>query len=313
MKKLILILVGTLLISSLAFGHEVSIYYPITEEDQKFWHLNQLRLYWPGDDYNVDLNLTPVIEGGALDVIEAWKKISLHEYVDLSIGKIIYAFGNVSSKASKNISILQATDVYEDAFGSDLMIKFSGELYGAGWSLYWADPGTGVTDAPTHIGLRGTYAIEGIDIGASFRMRDFQEDDVFTDFGLDLGYTVMEMVKLDFQLFNVADDSTDTPDWEDTDDLDLFFLASYVPGFEFPEIPVVKNIGKITPYLGFFSKREITDTDDPENPVYGNSLQENNMIFGVNLAPKDDAFIKLEYNIDSVKDDILKLQVGFTF
>jgi len=51
-------------------------------------------------------------------------------------------------------------------------------------------------------------------------------------------------------------------------------------------------------------------------------MEEYNIIVGVNIQPREDAFIKLEYNIDSLDktdlgftncSDALALQVGFTF
>jgi len=306
MKKLVLLTISLLLLSSIALAHEASIYYPITTDlHQKFWHLNQLRLYWTGDDYAVDLDLTPVVAGGALGVKEAWKSLNLFhsristlKSIDLAIGKIVYPFGNVSSLASKNVGILQP-----ETFGSDLMAKLSGNICNTHKLIfYWADPGDPLSfytsDAGMHIGFRAvTSYIKGADIGASLRIRNAISDtyDAFTDWGFDIGYTLKDMVKLDFQTFSLDDGD------DNTDDLDLWFLATYVPGFNAP------LLNKITPYGGYFSK---------------SGMEEYNIIVGVNIKPKENAFIKLEYNIDSLDEtdigftncsDALALQVGFTF
>ncbi|MEA3476218.1 MAG: hypothetical protein U9R23_07255 [Candidatus Cloacimonadota bacterium] len=306
MKKLVLLTISLLLFSSLALAHEASIYYPTTIElHQKFWHLNQIRLYWTGDDYAVDLDLTPVVAGGALGVKAAWKSLNLFhsristlKSIDLAIGKIVYPFGDVSSLASKNIGILQPK-----TFDSDLMAKLSGNICNTHKLIfYWADPGDPLSfytsDAGMGFGFRAaTTYIKGADIGASLRIRNAISDtyDALTDWGFDIGYTLNDMVKLDFQTFNLDDGD------DNTDDLDLWFLATYVPGFNAP------ILNKVTPYGGYFSK---------------SGMEEYNMIVGVNIQPKENAFVKLEYNLDSLDkgevgytntSDALSIQVGFTF
>jgi len=306
MKKLALLTISLLLLSSIALAHEASIYYPVTTDlHQKFWHLHQIRLYWTGDDYAVDLDLTPVVANGALGVKEAWKSLNLFhsristlKSIDLAIGKIVYPFGNVSSLASKNIGILQPK-----TFDSDLMVKLSGNICNTHKLIfYWVDQGdpfNGYTsDAGMGFGFRAaTTYIKGADIGASLRIRNAISDtyDALTDWGFDVGYTLKGMVKLDFQTFNFDDGN------DNTDDLDLWFLATYVPGFNAP------ILNKITPYGGYFSK---------------SGMEEYNIIVGVNIQPKENAFIKLEHNIDSLdktdpgftnSSDALALQVGFIF
>jgi len=306
MKKLALLTISLLLLSSIALAHEASIYYPLTEEQgQAYWHLKQIRLYWTGDDYAVDLDLTPVVIGRPLDVKEAWKSLNLFhsristlKSIDLAIGKIVYPFGNVSSLASKNISILQPK-----TFDSDLMAKLSGNICNTHHlDFYWADKGNirGTTDAPATIGFRAaTTYIKGADIGASLRIHNlFNGDfDNLLDYGIDLGYTLKDMVKLDLQAYNLDDGD------DNTDDIDLWFLATHVKGFQ---IPIIQ---KIRPYFGFFTK-----------PV--KNRHEYNIIYGINITPTENAFIKLEYNIDSLDEtdigftncsDALALQVGFTF
>ena len=305
MKKLVLLTISLLLLSSIALAHEASIYYPITTDlHQKFWHLNQLRLYWTGDDYAVDLDLTPVVAGGALGVKEAWKSLNLFnsristlKSIDLAIGKIVYPFGNVSSLASKNIGILRP-----ETFGSDLGARLSGNICNTHKLIfYWVDQGISpsyASDAGMGFGFRAvTSYIKGADIGASLRIRNAISDtyDAITDWGFDIGYTLKDMVKLDLQAYNLDDGD------DNTDDLDLWFLATYVPGFNAP------ILNKITPYGGYFSK---------------SGMEEYNIIVGVNIKPKENAFIKLEYNLDSLDkgeagytntSDALSIQVGFTF
>lgn len=272
-------------------------------------------MYYSGKDYCVDLDLKSVIDGNELNLKGAWKSFNLFnspisslKSIDLTIGKISYPFGNVSSKASKNISLLQPK-----TFGADFMVKLSGNICNLHTLIfYWADKGNifGTTDSPAHIGFRGTTTyIKGLDLGISFRIREFSEDDKLFDYGVDISYTLKNMVKLDYQDFNLDDGD------DDIDDLDLWFIATYVSGFN---VPVLK---KITPYLGFFSKRDLVNDE-----LKGDALKQNNIILGINIVPKENTFIKLEYNIDSLdkKDytdetkfphcsDALCVQVGFLF
>ncbi|MCK4339826.1 MAG: hypothetical protein KAW87_07565, partial [Candidatus Cloacimonetes bacterium] len=269
-------------------------------------HLNQIRMYYSGKDYCVDLDLKSVIDGNALELKEAWKsfnlfnsRISSLKSIDLAIGKITYPFGNVSSKASKNISLLQPV-----TFGTDFMMKLNGNICDSHTLIvYMADPGAPplyASDGGMHFGLRGTTNfIKGIDLGVSIRMQNLISDtfDALYDWGFDIRYTLMGMIKLDLQGFNLDDGD------DNTDDLDVWFLATYLPGFN---IPILK---KITPYGGYFSK---------------SGMEDYNIIVGINFAPVENTFFKLEYNLDSLDEgdpgfeqtglsDSIGLQVGFLF
>ncbi|MCK4358373.1 MAG: hypothetical protein KAW92_06460 [Candidatus Cloacimonetes bacterium] len=306
MKKLIILTILLFTFSSFLIAHEASFYYPInTKLHQKFLHLNQIRMYYSGKDYCVDLDLKSVIDGNALELKEAWKsfnlfnsRISSLKSIDLAIGKITYPFGKVSSKASKNISLLQPA-----TFDADFMMKLNGNICNSHTLIvYMADPGDPLTDSDggMHFGFRAaTTYIKGADVGASLRIRNAISDtyDAFTDWGFDISYALKDMVKLDFQAYNLDDGD------DNTDDLDLWFLATYVPGFN---VPVLK---KITPYGGYFSKT---------------GMEEYNIIVGINFAPAEKTFFKLEYNLDSLDEedpgfeqtglsDAVGLQVGFLF
>ncbi|MBC8312621.1 MAG: hypothetical protein H8E33_00035 [Candidatus Cloacimonetes bacterium] len=290
MKKIVLIFVGMLLISSLAFGNEVSINFGDLMGDYAAWTPRYVGLDWAGDDYCVDFDLTDLIDGNELHINEAWKKLPLGDFANLSVGVIPYAFGKFPYKPSENLGITQMS-----WFGSALMMKFDGDFSGLGWTFYYADNMLLETypDDYEDIGFRFTYAVADFDLGFSYKMNFFGEDDPLptNDWEFDLEYTLMEKIDLDFQLYNIGDD--------DEDEMDYEALLSYAPGFDFP------LLGKAIPYFGYFTRGD---------------AEENNMALGFNFAPNDETFIKLEYLMDSGKDDAgnaidaeLNFQVGFTF
>ena len=248
-------------------------------------------LGWKGDNYQVELDLAPLVSGSPLKIRKAFVKFTLYEnYVDMSIGKIVYPFGNVSSKASNNISIFQP-----ESFGCDWMINFNGKITNFGWNAYWADMGTdgfAPSDIPSTIGSRVNTTIADLDIGASLRIRHWDKSEKYLDYGMDFEYTINELVELNFQFFDVAIMKSDTLYYKDTNDLNLFFLASYVKGFQ---LPIVHNV---IPYAGYFSKRELETVSGKP----GDGAKENNIIVGLNMQPVDNAFIKIEYNLDSTDD-----------
>ena len=310
MKKIILFALSLLFLSSFALASEVSIYFSSAHHKQ-FWHLNNITLNCEGDNYSTTFNFTDLAKNPpVLFIDEAWVKFNLfktyysyfqkYEWVvmDMYIGKILYPFGNVSIKPSKNISIFQPFSC-----GSDWMIQIAGEICNENnLHLYMADPGDPLnnytSDAGEHLGFRWTTSyIKGLDFGASFRVRNAisKTYDTRTDYGIDLSCTIAGMVKFDSQAFNIDDGD------DNTDDLDFWSIVSYAPGFQ---LPLFK---KTIPYLGYFSK---------------SGMEENNMIFGVNIKPNPNIFIKLEYNIDSLDkgdsgftncSDALCFQFGFTF
>ena len=318
MKKIGLILIGLLRFSSFSFAsvavldkiipnsNTFSFYYSSKriEKDvgsERFWHLKTARLEWTGDNYDVDLDLAPLVAGNPISIKQAWIKFTPFKFMNISLGKITYPFCNVSSKTTSNITNFQPT-----TFGEDWMVKFNGEFGTLDWNAYWADGGIneGISayDIPSTVGFRGKYSLAGFDIGASLRINDWYDDSTKYDWGADLLYELGNIAKINLQVFNIDDD-------DDNSDLNFFLIASYEKGLI---LPFAK---KTIPYLGYFSRNGIDDK----------GAKESNIVIGLNMKPVNNAFIKLEYNIDSdvglknLPEDnqnitnAISLEIGYSF
>ncbi len=319
MKKIGLILIGLLLFSSFSYAsvaviekiipnsNTFSFYYSSKRIDkgvgsERFWHLKSTRLGWIGDNYDVDLDLAPLVAGNPISIKQAWIKFTPFKFMNISLGKITYPFCNVSSKTTSNITNFQPT-----FFGADWMVKFNGKFDKLRWYAYWADGGIneGISayDTPSTIGFRGKYSLAGLDVGASIRINDWDDDDRKYDWGADLLYELGNIAKFNCQVFNLPDD-------DDNSDLNFFLIASYEKGFI---LPFAK---KTIPYLGYFSR----------NGIDGKGAKESNIVIGLNMKPVNNAFIKLEYNIDSAIGEkgilstdnqnisnALSLEIGYSF
>jgi opacity protein-like surface antigen len=304
MKKAIVAIVVFLLCSSFAFaqlpdgmGGEFSTYYPFsTELHQKYFHTGYVGLSWQTPNYALDLNLTPLVDGDPLEIVEAWANFNLYssEYttvksVDLKIGKIEYDFGNVSVKPSENLSILQPR-----WFGSNFMLKLSGDIcHKYQPSIYLVDPGTADYDQGMHLGARlAVKPLENLYLGASVRVLYIisDMDDDQTEYGFDIEYLLMDAVKFNIQAYEYF---AGAESWGDDHDWELWALVSYDKGFELP------ILNKIVPYVGYYLQTDHHESEDRDR-----------MIIGLNLAPTENSFVKLEYNLDSLdKEDV---GIGFT-
>ncbi len=320
MKKILLITLSLLLVSSILVANEISFYYSSKQIDkgngsERFWHLKDFYLEWEGNNFITSLDFSGLMENNPkLSINEAWIKFNLfttyYSYfqkyqwftVDMTVGDMAYPFGNVSSRSSKNISIF-----HPQTFDSNWMVNFTGELCSKyTFKAYWADGGTnqgiGGTDWPSTIGFRGKYSWAGLDAGASFRIRDWDDSDRKYDWGTDVQYKLGDIAKFNCQVFNISDDDNNS-------DLNFFLITSYEKGFI---LPFAK---KTIPYLGYFSR----------NGIDGKGAKESNIVIGLNMKPVDNSFIKLEYNIDSddgVKNlpednenitNAISLEIGFLF
>jgi len=294
MKKILLITLFLMLVSSFLVANEISFYYSSKRIDkgvgsERFWHLKDFYLEWEGKNFITSLDFSGLMENNPkLSINEAWIKFNLfttyYSYfqkyqwftIDMTIGDMHYPFGNVSSRSSENISIFHPQN-----FGSNWMVNFTGELCSKyTFKAYWADGGTnegiGGADWPSTIGFRGKYSWAGLDAGASFRISEWDDDDRKYDWGVDLLYELRNIAKFNCQVFNLSDD-------DDNSDLNFFLITSYEKGFI---LPFAK---KTIPYLGYFSR----------NGIDGKGAKESNIVIGLNMKPVDNSFVKLEYNIDS--------------
>jgi len=296
MKKFIVILITLLLLGSYLMAHEVSFYYT-SQAHQRYWHFNDMRLCWKGDNYFTSFGIKSLTETTPeLTVNQAWASIDLfktyYSYFQkypwiigkVSFGKMYYDFGSFPKAPSNIISIYEPYD-YQDAFKSDLMVKLSVDWCSAHYfSFYWADMGdpTGTFDVPSTIGGRAqTKYVENMRLGASVRVNDaFDGDNHKFDYGVDLCYKLDDMFRFDLQAYNLDDNN------KNTDDINLWGMVTYEKGFMAPYVKLIK------PYIGYFSKNEMKDF---------------NFIAGLNMKPMKSAFMKLEYNYDSMK----KTEAGF--
>ena len=313
MKKVLVILLSLFVVSSI-FAHEAFITAPIIVPDGQAdedggWSLRYVGLNWFAEnDYCADFNLTSTITGDAdstsfsfgsfpIVVCRAWKQLPVSKFIDIRIGKDQLSFGRLrSGKPSKNIQIAGL-----NVARAELMVKILGNINDFGWAFYYAnnDYDDFAYDA-ADLGGRFTYNIAGAKLGAGFLMDNTatQENEKWKTDGLlswefDAEYCLMEKANVAFQVTSADDDN------DNTDDLGFYTLLHYEPGFQAP------IAGKITPYFGYVTKEDNA----------GNKMGENNMILGLNIKPKENAFIKLEYNMDSVEDvdATLNLEVGFTY
>jgi hypothetical protein len=317
MKKIILLVVSLVFVATLFAGASGEAYmqYPLigyagaADEDGGlvqgyvgigYWgadygfHFNFRDTAWPGDNFTIN---------------HMFKKFTLHPMVNLLVGKTAVPFVKQNNPSGfANINIVE-TIVNPMFFNNgnwtfinprnDFMLKFDGNVSGLGWQLYTANvnlSNVGLWDYADY-GLRLDYNVAGVDIGAGLMMVGVPEDaDGMMNWAFDLGYTAVEMIKLDLQLVN---NQYVDGDGEVADDMNLHFVTYYVPG-----------IKEIKPYLGYYTYAE---------------MEENVMFFGLNFAPTKDSILKLEYKmfsqevLDGLADDddyladTLTLQLGFSF
>lgn len=309
MKKILVILFGLFIASSIC-AHEAAIHAPIIVPDGQAdedggWNVDYIGLGWyMENDYCADFNLTDaVLDGNAKIVVcKAWKQLKVCDFFDIRFGKDQLAFGRIySGKPSKNLQYFRLTIA-----PADLMFKLLGDVSGLGWALYYANSDAdNLAWLAADMGGRFTYSVSGANLGAGIWMDNtsamivdtlgvtWDDPEGVMHWEFDFDYTIAEKFNLAFQLTNEDDDN------DDTGDMNLYALLHYVPGFDIP------ICGKAIPYFGYITK------DDDEFEGMG----ENNMIIGLNIKPKDNAFVKIEYNMDSVEDvdATLDLQVGFTY
>ncbi len=306
MKKVLLLLFSLFVVSSV-FGHECFLTAPIIVPDGQAdedggWSLRYVGLSWFAEnDYCADFNITNAILGvdPAIGVNRGWKQLQVCKFFDARIGQDQFAFGRLrSGKPSKNIQIAGL-----NVAQAQPMVKILGNINDFGWSFYYANNDWGnVWYDAADIGGRFTFNVAGAKIGAGFLMDNTAtqnaqaewETDGLLAWEFDAEYCIMEKANVAFQVTSDDDDN------DDTSDMDFYAMLHYAPGFNAP------IAGKITPYFGYITKPDVVNDD---------GMAENNMILGLNIKPKDNAFIKLEYNIDSVEDvdATLNLEVGFTY
>lgn len=300
MKKILLLTLFLLLLSTILVANEASIYYSSRQVDdgvgsEKYWHLRDIYLNWETKNIHTEFNITGLTNNPPqLEIPVAYIDLNLfttffspfqkYEWLtaNLSVGAMYYPFGNISSQPSKNLSIFQPT--YELSEG--VMLNMHGSYCSRYmYDLYWADDGdisgNNVVDVPSIYGFRGQYALNGLNFGASFRLREKDNEDNQIDYGTDIIFSIAKDLKLNFQLYNQGDGD------DDTSDLNFFLLSSYEKGFNLPYLK------KTIPYFGYFSK----------NNTDGDGAKEYNIVFGLNMKPHKNIFMKLEYNADSIDAD----------
>lgn len=288
MKKFIVILITLLVVGSYLMAHEVSFYYT-SQAHQRYWHFNDMRLCWKGDNYITSFGLKNLTDPNPqLVVNQAWASIDLFETFysyfqkypwiigKVSFGKMYYDFGSFPKAPSKQIGIHTPYQYFQGDFASDLMVKLSVDWCSAHYfSLYWADMGinNGTADWPSTLGFRAyTTYVENLRLGGSIRAREAFKDSRMVDYGIDVCYKLDDMMRFDIQAYNI--DKGDN-------DFNLWGIVTYDKGLMLPYVKCVK------PYVGYFSK------DD---------MKEFNFIAGLNMKPMENAFVKLEYNYDSLGD-----------
>lgn len=303
MKKIALVFISLLLLVSLVHAEyvveeevvtikeelipnysELSFFYSSKRKDagqgsQRFWHLKSTRLGWVSDYYCVDLALSPLTGSDPMVLKEAYVKLQPFGFMDMYLGKKAYDFNNVSSRSANNITIFQP-----QLFSASWQVLLSKPISNFAVDMYWADGGTPSDwksyDRPSTAGAKVKYSNENMEAGLSLRVRDWDSDS-YNDYGFYTNWNMFDMLDLNLQVYNIADDSNDTGD------INYFGILSYSKGVY---LPIFKTT---TPYVGYFSK------DD----AAGEGGKEYNMVAGLHTSPVENGFIKMEYNYDSVDID----------
>lgn len=316
MKKIILLVVSLVFVASLFAGAsgEADMKYPILGYEDAVDEGGGLVQgyvgigYWGADygfHFNFDNTAGPYVPAWTIN--HMYKKFKLHEYVNVLVGKTaVPLVKNLNPSAFANLNIIEGCCWNFVNPENDWMVKLDGKVKGLGWQLFTLDINKSeVLDYDyADYGLYLDYMVAGVDIGGGFIMRG-QDPDLDTDskmdWAFDLGYTAVEMVNLTLQLIN--NDDAD----EDTSDLNMEIIASYVPGIPFWIKPI--------PYVGF----QTYDDEDYE------AMGFNEIFFGLNMMPTHNSVLKLEYKMFSEEDDYdgllendlnantLTLQLGFQF
>ena len=306
MKNILLSLMVILTVS--VFANEVSTNLELMGDadgdgnEEMGFKTSSLILWWEGDDYLVDLDLTYQINtaGSNLKLSKAWKKVDLWGKGDLTIGKQQYSFGRILT--SKGFSNLQIRPL--DISPSEWMFKYHnqfGDLH-AYIDAVWPQ------DDNADLGGRLKYCSSNFTLGAAYHAIDFGQivggdtENIMYYWEVDFEFNLMNFLKLSGQFENL-DDLDDN-----TDDMDYYVMISYIPGFE---LPVLGNkvgrllYGEFRPYAGTITRR---DAD-------GNGMGENNIFVGINFMSFDNSYMKLEYTMDTDDnvDPTIAAQFGYRF
>lgn len=301
MKKTCLILVMVLTVSILA-SHEISVNLSMIQDGQpqgRGMCLNMLNLWWQGEDWRIDLNLTDVIDDhssrldgqGGVQISHAWKHFDLWGMGDLYLGKQPLPFGRLLSAKGSNTMTIQR--LYTAP--ADWTAVYNNELMFLEFDLYAAIPLAGSWD----LGGKG-YLIQtdNLSIGASARWEDFMSSDKRNwQAALDAEVTAFELVDIAMQLESIAGSA------KDFDDYDFYGLLSYSPGFELPYFSSRFGrllYGEFRPYIGYVTRQH---------------REEDNILVGINFQSYENSYFKIEYNMDSHDnfDDSLTIQLGYIF
>ncbi len=301
MKKTFLILVMVMTFSILA-SHEVSVNLSMIQDGQpqgRGMYLNMLNLWWQGEDWRVDLNLTDIIDDhssrlegqGGVKISHAWKHFDLWGLGDLHLGKQPMPFGRLlSAKGSNTMTIHRLYTAPTEWLG-----VYNNELLFLEFDLYAGMPLSGSWD----VGGKG-YLVqtENVNIGASARWEDFRSSDNRNwQAALDAEVTAFGVLNLALQLESVTGSA------KEFDDYDFYALISHAPGFEMPYVS--KRFGRVLyglfrPYVGYVTREH---------------QEENNILVGINFESYENSYFKIEYNMDSHDDfdDSLTVQLGYLF
>lgn len=315
MKKIILLVVSLVFVATLFAGAsgEADMSYPIigypgaADEGGGLVRGYVGIGYW-GADYGFHFNFNDTAyPGDDWTINHMYKKFTLHPMVNLLVGKTaVPLVKNLNPSAFANYNIIEGCCWNFVNPENDWMLKLDGNVSGLNWQLFTVDVNMSAVGAYDYAdyGARFDYNVAGADIGAGLIMRGVPEDaDGMMDWAFDLGYTAADMVGLTLQLVN-NDDAHD-----DTSDMNLEVIASYVPGIPFWIKPI--------PYFGYQTYDGLDDDMLPQG------MGENEIFFGLNMNPTEDSVLKLEYkmfseemldeNDDDYKADTLTLQLGYKF
>lgn len=315
MKRLFLISIIALVTLGALYGHEVTANLSIQGDadgdgsDAKGFYLGKACLVWGDENYGVELDyVSQVNQPDKMVLASAWKRVNIWDIANLTVGKDQSVFGRIrSSKGSKNVQVFALPQSY-----TDWMVQLDrsfGNVH-AYAQVMW--PGVGSADA----GGRLSYESKAVTLGGAVNVRNLQGDDDdmingrYMDWEADLEITIAGAVTIAGQV-TIVDDNDD-----DTDDMNAYGIISLTKGFELPYVN--KRMGRlfygsIHPYAGMITKNEDSSLANANGNT--NGMEENNIIAGVKLKAFEGAYLKAEYNMDSI-DDVdpgIIVQLGYTF
>lgn len=232
MRKLIILVL--VLVSVTLFSNEILFDVSTTEFDLNAeWNVGYLGLNWEKEgDYQLDFNITQLLNGGDIIINEAWKKLEL-KYFDLTFGNMLYDFGYNYAKPSQLLTIFNPGYI-----GGEWMVKIDKTIKDYKTYLYFTD----IVDEVYNFGFGFKDTFGPIDWALDFKLDGYGTD---PDVSTGNMSTNAKYVNKDFTLVGILYYMNFTNEDYTTD---YGMLASY-------------KLDKFIPYFGYFTRDNSEESD----------------------------------------------------